>query len=116
MHTNSDSTFVKHEGCDACGSSDANAVYSNGSKFCYACETRTPPPNNKYAYFKPERPINTDITLTKDVELERLVSKWAAAHASRIPERNITSTYAKKYGVIVDGDKHYYPYFNSESS
>jgi twinkle protein len=118
MHTNSDSTFVKHEGCDACGSSDANAVYSNGSKFCFSCQKHTPAPrtDNTIPFIKPERPIDTPITLTKDVELERLVSKWAAAPASSIPDRNITSTYAKQYGVIVDGDKHYYPYFNSESS
>ena len=102
MHTNSDSTFVKHEGCDACGSSDANAVYSNGSKFCFACQKHTPAPrtDNTIPFIKPERPIDTPITLTKDVELERLVSKWAAAPASSIPDRNITSTYAKQYGAV----------------
>lgn len=121
MHTNSESTFVKHEGCDACGSSDANAVYSNGSKFCFSCQKHTPAPrtDNTIPFIKPERSFGTEKpidTQTKDAELERLIAKWAAAPASSIPERNITSTFAKHYGVIVDGDKHYYPYFGEDSS
>ena len=34
--------FVRHEPCENCGSSDANSLYSNGSKFCYSCRTYTP--------------------------------------------------------------------------
>jgi hypothetical protein len=98
MQTNSESTFVKHESCDACGSSDANAVYSNGSKFCFACEKHTPAPrNNTVPFIKPERSFGTEaridtpsVTLTKDLELERLIAKWAAAPASSIPEPNTT--------------------------
>ncbi len=30
--------FLKHEPCDKCGSSDAKAVYDNGSAHCFACE------------------------------------------------------------------------------
>lgn len=33
----SDSTFLRHDPCEACGSSDANAVYSNGWAHCFAC-------------------------------------------------------------------------------
>lgn len=35
--------FVKHCHCDVCGSSDANSLYSNGSTYCFACETYKPP-------------------------------------------------------------------------
>ena len=31
--------FLKHIGCDACGSSDAKAVYDDGSSFCFSCRT-----------------------------------------------------------------------------
>ena len=31
--------FVRHEPCEKCGSSDGKAVYSNGTAFCFACET-----------------------------------------------------------------------------
>lgn len=36
--TDSDSTFIGHEPCPKCGSSDALARYSDGHGFCFACE------------------------------------------------------------------------------
>lgn len=35
-------TFIKHTSCDSCGSSDANAVYSDGSAYCFSCRKNTP--------------------------------------------------------------------------
>ena len=35
--------FSHHTSCDSCGSNDANAVYTNGSSYCFACEKWTPP-------------------------------------------------------------------------
>ena len=34
--------FIKHINCEACGSSDANAVYSDGSAFCFSCKKTQP--------------------------------------------------------------------------
>lgn len=31
-------TFIKHTSCPQCGSSDANALYSDGGSFCYSCK------------------------------------------------------------------------------
>jgi twinkle protein len=31
--------FVKHTACEKCGSSDAKAVYSDGTAYCFSCET-----------------------------------------------------------------------------
>ena len=100
---------IRHIACESCGSSDANAEYDDGTYFCFSCNTYTP------ATRKPQERI-MEVSLTKDAELERLIAKWAAAPATSIPERNITSTYTKHYGVVVDSDKHYYPYFSDESS
>ena len=36
------STFVRHEPCDNCGSSDAASLFSDGHLWCFACETYTP--------------------------------------------------------------------------
>lgn len=33
--------FLKHIGCDRCGSSDAKAVYDDGSSFCFSCRKPT---------------------------------------------------------------------------
>lgn len=38
MHNETtESEFLYHSQCDACGSSDANANYSNGTAYCFAC-------------------------------------------------------------------------------
>ena len=34
-------TFIKHTSCEPCGSSDANAVYSDGSTYCFSCKKST---------------------------------------------------------------------------
>lgn len=34
--------FVKHEACDDCGSSDAKAVYADGSSHCFSCSKTVP--------------------------------------------------------------------------
>jgi twinkle protein len=34
-------TFIKHTDCEPCGSSDANAVYSDGSTYCFSCRQST---------------------------------------------------------------------------
>ena len=34
-----ESSFLYHEQCEKCGSSDGCAVYSNGSKYCFVCGT-----------------------------------------------------------------------------
>ena len=100
---------IRHTACESCGSSDANAEYDDGTYFCFSCNTYTP------ATRKQQERI-MEVSLTKDAELERLIAKWAAAPTTSIPERNITSTYTKHYGVVVDDGKHYYPYFSDESS
>ena len=33
--------FTKHEGCEKCGSSDAKAVYNDGSTYCWNCTKAT---------------------------------------------------------------------------
>lgn len=38
-----DSEFLYHEPCEACGSSDAKAIFSDGHTYCYSCEDWQPP-------------------------------------------------------------------------
>ena len=37
MNTQPKSDFVKHIPCDHCGSSDANALYTDGHTHCFKC-------------------------------------------------------------------------------
>ena len=41
MDTHEESTLLAHGPCDNCGSSDANAEYSDGHSFCFSCQVRT---------------------------------------------------------------------------
>lgn len=38
---NEEGTFLYHTNCPNCGSSDGNAVYSNGTSYCFACNRTT---------------------------------------------------------------------------
>ena len=54
--------FISHTSCTKCGSSDANAVYDNGTTFCFSCrqwskessESRTPLPTKSYPKMIPQ--------------------------------------------------------------
>lgn len=39
--------YLYKTSCDHCGSSDANAVFSDGHTYCFSCEHRTPPDDSK---------------------------------------------------------------------
>ena len=39
-------TFIRHEAHEECGSSDANALYSDGSRYCFSCRKATPAPKD----------------------------------------------------------------------
>jgi twinkle protein len=36
-----ETTLIRHEACPHCGSSDANALYTDGHHYCFSCETYT---------------------------------------------------------------------------
>ena len=95
------STFVRHEPCPACGSSDALSRYSDNHAVCFSCDHyihgdgSIPNPNKT----KNIRPIEMTGSITA------------------IQDRRISQATAKHYGVScetgADGSitKHHYPYF-----
>lgn len=88
-------SFVKHISCDECGSSDANALYSDGHTYCFACQTTK---------------NSTDTPKTKKIHME------FAGEFKGIPERGITRSTCEKFGVTQTSDKHYYPYANAQGT
>ena len=49
---NQESTFLYHEHCPECGSSDACGVFSDGHRYCYSCNT----------YFRPDGYVKKEVT------------------------------------------------------
>lgn len=58
METKDKGEFSHHSDCSSCGSSDANANYTNGSAYCFACERWTPPEDGETSY-RPAKPSRT---------------------------------------------------------
>ncbi len=89
--------FVRHEPCDNCGSSDANSLYSNGSRFCYACRTYTPAEG---------------INLSQSPRtMTNVILKGAA---ERLNKRNISEKTCQFFRIFRDGDTLRFPYFTSD--
>lgn len=78
-----ESTFVRHEPCDNCGSSDANSLFSDGHLYCFACETYTPAEGDEAIQ---TQPINTDLI---------------KGEPKAIPARGLSEEDCRKFGYLV---------------
>ena len=88
--------FVRHEPCDNCGSSDANSLYSNGSRFCYSCRTYTPAEGINHNHTM----TNTNVKLTGSAE--------------RLNKRNISEKTCQFFRIFREGDTLRFPYFTND--
>lgn len=86
-----ESTFLYHTTCDNCGSSDARAVYSSGSSYCFSCNDSS----------RGETVITDSISKPYKKRATMLVSEYKELKARKIPSK-ICSQY--KYGVTVDSN------------
>lgn len=66
----SDSEFIRHISCPACGSTDANSLYSDGHTFCFACGAFGGDASATRSSSQPARRVSKD--LLSDVEVEAL--------------------------------------------
>jgi twinkle protein len=103
------SKFVKHEACDACGSSDAKAVYSDGSGYCFNCKT----------YYKASEPFVDQgrgkvLPMTNKAVTGQI--RPISAYFGSIPERGITKATCEAYGVMQTGIEHYYPFTDAKGT
>tara|TARA_R110001599_G_scaffold65339_3_gene184060 strand:- start:16785 stop:18416 length:1632 start_codon:yes stop_codon:yes gene_type:complete len=94
-----ESHFVQHEPCPACGSSDALSRYSDNHAVCFSCDHYIHGDGNPSHSSKPK---------TRPLEMTGTISA--------IQDRRISLDTAKRYGVTVEHDtsgnisKHHYPY------
>ena len=99
--------FLRHEGCPKCDSSDALAIYDDGSTYCFnsVCDYRT----------RGDGSVSTE-TLPKAKPLNM------AGVVASIPNRRISQETCSKYGVTVEysgtGEiiKHFYPYYSTDTN
>ena len=91
--------FVQHISCEACGSSDANALYDDQSTYCFSCE----------AYGESEEGDLEDFAVVESVK--------APSELRGFRERQLTKEAVGFYGVTVKVSQneiveHWYPYAN----
>ena len=102
MSNFTESTFVRHEPCPSCGSSDALSRYSDNHAICFSCQ--------HYIHGDNSAPSHLSKPKTRPLEMTGTISA--------IQDRRISMDVAKRYGVTVehgtDGAiiKHHYPYHN----
>ena len=98
--------FVRHTSCDHCGSSDANAVYDDGTTWCFSCETFGSEDNMEAA----QSPIKNVYT-----------SNLSSGQITGIPDRQISADTCKAYNVTTLSNngtifKHIYPYYDDSNT
>lgn len=98
------SKFIKHIACEACGSSDGNALYDDGHTYCHVCHTYS---NLVVEGYVDENP--TPINKQKDNVMKPYFGEIKA-----IPDRGILQATCDAYGVRQDSTRHFYPYFDSD--
>ena len=94
----SQSEFVRHTHCNACGSSDANGVFDDGHTFCFSCNT----------YTEGEEPGGEG----DDTGPAKVRNKGATQQAGllkgkpeAIPARGLNHETCKKFGYLVGQHK-----------
>lgn len=109
MQTTSQTKFLRHESCDSCGSSDAKAIYSDGSSYCFACKTAIR--------------ANSAVSASTEGKVLPMTNKAVVGQIRpisgdfrSIPERGITKATCEAYGVLQTGIEHYYPFTDAKGA
>lgn len=78
--------FLKHVPCDHCGSSDAGAIYDDGSYHCFSCRTTRK---------------NYDCGDMTDLEIEEKPKTFLTGTTQDIPNRGLREDTCSKFGYSV---------------
>ena len=89
-----ESEFIRHEPCPECGSSDANAVYTDGHTFCFSCRARTPSDNTLHTH-----------QMQTNVQFK--------GSAQRLQKRNLSEKTCQLYKIYRDETYLRFPYYDS---
>lgn len=101
-----ESRFLRHTECPYCGSSDAGAIYDDGHFHCFACKITK---HDEHEFDHEKDHINYFKAMSA-------MPDKVPGQVIPITDRGITRQTCEKYGVTVDGTKHYYPYADESGS
>ena len=90
------SEFIRHDPCEECGSSDAKAVYEDGSTYCFSCQHSTR---------NGEQPT-VHIHTMSNVNLQ--------GSAVRLNKRGLSQHTCEFYKIYRDGELLQFPYYSSD--
>ena len=90
------------DSCSNCGSSDANSVYSDGHKFCFACQTYTPAEGDTLTPTMNNDNKNTDIRFLGEAEA--------------LKKRGISEATNNFYRIYRYGNTLRFPYYGDDGS
>ena len=114
MTQNDPKRFIRHTPCEECGSSDANALYADGSRYCFSCRTYTEPPKDK---------TQLEELLGDDTKIQGSAPNIIPLGISKpITERKISRETCEFFGVTTTNSdkpevyKHHYPYYDDEGN
>ena len=92
-------SFLKHESCPKCGSKDNVGVYKDGHKKCFTPDCNYYISSNNKEYYMEPAISNTKVSI---------------GNIGPIPDRKIQEDTCRRYGTMLNGTKHFYPYYNKE--
>lgn len=93
MSNYQESTFLYHEPCSKCGSSDACGVFSDGHRFCYSCNT----------YFRPDGKVinNGEVTHKKENVMSKECIPLDDLKVSYLSARKLNQDTCSKFKYMV---------------
>ncbi len=92
-----DSTFERHIPCPLCGSSDAGALYSNGSMYCHKCQ----------------KPFDMDGEIPLSKTSKPMQSIQIKGDAQRLSKRKLSEDLCKQFKCHRDGELLRFYYYTS---
>lgn len=107
--------FLKHVGCEQCGSSDANGIYDDGSQWCFSCQHLKPSKVSPYVTQPKEEQTKT-IALPLDVtqEYSEDAVKWIVKYITLEQALSNGLLYSAYRNQVIfpfyDADKHLLAY------
>jgi twinkle protein len=100
-------SFQTHSSCEACGSSDAKAIYDDGHAYCFSC--------NKYYGGENQEPdsIPTEFSKTTTSNNQAAQAVYSQGKIQELKSRNISADTARHFGYKVGNGKHLAPYYKN---